>query len=100
MISWTLGNTRGFPKNIQTQTNRFGWGQLTVPDIKKLLQIAQTFIANRRETFSWSPIEKLDVDAFKKDPNNKSYSPIKKGVVYKLYLGYKEETIDMFASLC
>lgn len=25
---------------------------------------------------------------------------MEKGVIYKLYLGYDEETVDMFSSLC
>lgn len=30
----------------------------------------------------------------------KKYNKVEQGVIYKLYLGYEEQTIDMFSSLC
>lgn len=55
---------------------------------------------DRVETFSWSPLEKLDVQQFKLDQINRKYKKIEYGVIYKLFLGYEEETVDMFSSLC
>jgi hypothetical protein len=55
---------------------------------------------HQRESFTWSPIEKLNVKAYHKNQTTKVYDKLEYGVVYKLYLGYEEETIDMFSSLC
>ena len=80
------------------------------PDILDMYRIQDTWFGikfeskghrtKREETFTWSPIEKLVDISFLQSMDKRRYSTLDHGVVYKLYLGYEEQTIDMFSSLC
>lgn len=48
---------------------------------------------DRHVRISWSPMTMLE-------PEGLQYGEMRRGVIYKVYLGFNNETLDLFSSLC